>query len=205
MGALYYGSDGLVRGGATGITGVTKNKDFKPNALVGDAMETQNVAGGMCSDGSSTKLLKAQQQTPQSARPMAVSLQGPPGPATQLATALATLLFRTRFGRSKLAIPLLPNTLFPTDTAMRMLALRTSPPLVQPRPSKVRRSFQLFKPARTCLPTLLPRQTLVGAPTRLVQPRLLPGTVVRPSSPRCAKTTDVLGAPTRDCTDAELK
>merc|ERR1712224_488145 len=61
----------------------------------------------------------------QSARPMAVSLQGPPGPATQLATALATLLFRTRFGRSKLAIPLLPNTLFPTDTAMRMLALRT--------------------------------------------------------------------------------
>merc|ERR1712057_82750 len=34
----------------------------------------------------------------------------------------------------------------------------------------------------TCLPTLLLRQTLVDAPTRLVQLRLLPGTVVRPSS-----------------------
>merc|ERR1712094_8945 len=56
--ALYYGSDGLGRGGATGITGVTKNKDFKPNALVGDAMETQNVAGGMCSDGSSSTSVK---------------------------------------------------------------------------------------------------------------------------------------------------
>merc|ERR1712224_710734 len=32
------------------------------------------------------------------------------------------------------------------------------------------------------LPTLLLRQTLVDAPTRLVQLRLLPGTVVRPSS-----------------------
>merc|ERR1711904_120378 len=56
--ALYYGSDGLGRGGATGIAGVTKNKDFKPNALVGDAMETQNVAGGMCSDGSSSTSVK---------------------------------------------------------------------------------------------------------------------------------------------------
>merc|ERR1739847_173449 len=36
----------------------TKNKDFKPNALVGDAMETQNVAGGMCSDGSSSTSVK---------------------------------------------------------------------------------------------------------------------------------------------------
>merc|ERR1712078_179802 len=63
---------------------------------------------------------------------------------------------------------------------MLTLALRTLPLLVQPRPSKVWRSFQLFSPARTCLPTLLPRQTLVDAPTRLVQLRLLPGMVVRP-------------------------
>merc|ERR1712094_74891 len=110
-----------------------------------------------------------------------VPLQGPP-PHRECAPALDTQLLRTRFGWSKLAILLLPNTLFPMHTAMPVLALRTLPPLVQPRPSKVRPSFQLFSPARTCLPTLLLRQTLVDAPTRLVQLRLLPGTVVRPSS-----------------------
>merc|ERR1711959_104858 len=110
-----------------------------------------------------TKSLKAHQRAAESARPMPVSLQGPPEPPTQLALALATLLLRTRFGRSKLAmVLLLPNTLFPTDTAMLTLALRTLPLLVQPRPSKGRRSFQLFSPARTCLPTLLLRQTLVA-------------------------------------------
>merc|ERR1711959_659460 len=58
-----------------------------------------------------TKSLKAHQRAAESARPMPVSLQGPPEPPTQLALALATLLLRTRFGRSKLAmVLLLPNT-----------------------------------------------------------------------------------------------
>merc|ERR1711959_393782 len=84
-----------------------------------------------------TKSLKAHQRAAESARPMPVSLQGPPEPPTQLALALATLLLHTRFGRSKLAmVLLLPNTLFPTDTAMLTLALRTLPLLVQPRPSR---------------------------------------------------------------------
>merc|ERR1711959_407329 len=84
------------------------------------------------------QVTKAHQRAAESARPMPVSLQGPPEPPTQLALALATPLLRTRFGRSKLAmVLLLPNTLFPTDTAMLTLALRTLPLLVQPRPSKV--------------------------------------------------------------------
>merc|ERR1712224_977013 len=56
--ALYYGSDGLGRGGATGITGVTKNKDFTPNPIVGAAMDAQTVTGTMCSDGSSSTSVK---------------------------------------------------------------------------------------------------------------------------------------------------
>merc|ERR1712072_778631 len=151
-----------------------------------------------------TKRQKAHLLTAQSARVMAVSLpvplQGPP-PHRECAPALDTQLLRTRFGWSKLAILLLPNTLFPMHTAMPMLALRTLPPLVQPRPSKVRTSFQLFSPARTWLPTLLPRQTLVDAPTRLVQLRLLPGMAVRPSSPS-ARTN---AGQQVDCTAAELK
>merc|ERR1711985_111462 len=70
-------------------------------------------------------------------------------------------------------VTLLPHTLSPTDTATLMLALRTSLPLVQPRPSRVCRSSQLFRAARTCLATLPLRRTLVDAQTRLVRLSLL--------------------------------
>merc|ERR1711924_241777 len=83
---------------------------------------------------------------------------------------------------------LLLHTLFPTDTATLTLALRTSLPLVQPQPSRVCRSSQLFRAARTWPATLPPRQTLVDAPTRLVWLRLLPGTAVRLSSLRAQRS-----------------
>merc|ERR1711924_481735 len=93
------------------------------------------------------------------------------------------LLLSTRSGWSELAVvPLLLHTMGPTDTATLMLALRTSLPLAQPRPSRVCRSSQLFRAARTCLATLPLRRTLVDAQTRLVRLRLLPGTAVRLSS-----------------------
>merc|ERR1712224_1099789 len=91
-------------------------------------------------------------------------------------------------GWSELAVvPLLLHTLFPTDTATLTLALRTSLPLVQPQPSRVCRSSQLFRAARTWPATLPPRQTLVDAPTRLVWLRLLPGMAVRLSSLRAQR------------------
>merc|ERR1739848_198920 len=86
-------------------------------------------------------------------------------------------------GWSELAVvPLLLHTLSPTDTATLMLALRTLLPLAQPRPSRVWRSSQLFRAARTCLATLPLRRTLVDAQMRLVRLRLLPGAAVRLSS-----------------------
>merc|ERR1712094_163958 len=60
----------------------------------------------------------------------------------------------------------------PNGYCTLMLALRTSLPLVQPRPSRVCRSSQLFRAARTCLATLPLRRTLVDAQTRLVRLRL---------------------------------
>merc|ERR1711977_68039 len=132
------------------------------------------------------KSRRAQRPTPQSARLLPgsqpqrlIRVSG----RTPLAPALATLLLSTRSGESELAVvPLLLHTLFPTDTATLTLALRTLLPLVQPRPSRVCRSSQLFRAARTWPATLPPRQTLVDAPTRLVWLRLLPGTAVRLSS-----------------------
>merc|ERR1711959_103058 len=62
---------------------------------------------------------------------------------------------------SELAVvPLLLHTLSPTDTATLMLALRPLLPLAQPRPSRMWRSSQLFRAARTCLATLPLRRTL---------------------------------------------
>merc|ERR1711924_172149 len=99
-----------------------------------------------------------------------------------LAPAMPNLLLTTRSGWSELAVvPLLLHTLSPTDTATLMLAL-TLLPLAQPRPSRVWRSSQLFRAARTCLATLPLRRTLVDAQMRLVRLRLLPGAAVRLSS-----------------------
>merc|ERR1711959_684772 len=112
---------------------------------------------------------------------------------TPLAPALATLLLSTRSGWSELAVvPLLPHTLFPTDTATLTLALRTLLPSVQPRPSKVCRSSQLFRAARTWPAILPPRRTVVDAPTRLVRLRLLAGTEVRLSLLRARRSPATL-------------
>merc|ERR1711924_430377 len=76
-------------------------------------------------------------------------------------TGTPSVLLSTRSGWSELAVViLLLHTLFPTDTATLTLALRTSLPLVQPQPSRVCRSSQLFRAARTWPATLPPRQTL---------------------------------------------
>merc|ERR1712057_22756 len=100
----------------------------------------------------------------------------------------ANLLLSTRSGWSELAVvPLLLHTLFPTDTATLTLALRTLLPSVQPRPSKVCRSSQLFRAARTWPATLPPRRTLVDAPTLPVRLRLLAGMAVRLSSLRAQR------------------
>merc|ERR1712188_358478 len=111
-----------------------------------------------------------------------------PEPELLLAPAPAILLLNTRSGWSELAVvPLLLHTLFPTDTATLTLALRTLLPLVQPRPSKVCRSSQLFRAARTWPATLPPRRTLVDAPTLPVRLRLLAGMAVRLSSLRAQR------------------
>merc|ERR1711959_810896 len=49
--ALYYGTDGLGRGSATAdppIVGVTKNEDFTPIPLTGNAMQLEVAPGGNC-------------------------------------------------------------------------------------------------------------------------------------------------------------
>merc|ERR1711959_460293 len=61
--ALYYGTDGLGRGVASGgndpsIVDVPKNTEFKPNALQGGAMAQQTVPGGVCTDGDSSTSVK---------------------------------------------------------------------------------------------------------------------------------------------------
>merc|ERR1739848_111450 len=61
--ALYYGTDGLGRGVATGgndpsIEGVPKNTEFKPIALQGGAMAEQTAPGGVCTDGDSSTSVK---------------------------------------------------------------------------------------------------------------------------------------------------
>merc|ERR1712057_61971 len=61
--ALYYGTDGLGRGVASGgndpsIVGVPKNTEFKPVALQGGAMDQQTVPGGVCTDGDSSTSVK---------------------------------------------------------------------------------------------------------------------------------------------------
>merc|ERR1739848_974185 len=61
--ALYYGTDGLGRGVATGgndpsIEGVPKSTEFKPIALQGGAMAQQTVPGGVCTDGDSSTSVK---------------------------------------------------------------------------------------------------------------------------------------------------
>merc|ERR1711977_75121 len=61
--ALYYGTDGLGRGVASGgndpsIVAVPKNTEFKPVALQGGAMDQQTVPGGVCTDGDSSTSVK---------------------------------------------------------------------------------------------------------------------------------------------------
>merc|ERR1711985_58060 len=61
--ALYYGTDGLGRGVASGgndpsIEGVPKNTEFKPIALQGGAMAEQTAPGGVCTDGDSSTSVK---------------------------------------------------------------------------------------------------------------------------------------------------
>jgi len=59
--ALYYGKDGVGRGSVGAnppIVGVTKNANFKPNAIVGAAMDLQVVPGGVCTDGVPTTSVK---------------------------------------------------------------------------------------------------------------------------------------------------
>merc|ERR1711904_353903 len=59
--ALYYGKDGVGRGSVGAnppVVGVTKNADFKPNAIVGAAMDLQVVPGGVCTDGVPTTSVK---------------------------------------------------------------------------------------------------------------------------------------------------
>merc|ERR1712094_158460 len=115
------------------------------------------------------------------------------GAGTPLAPAPSTLLLSTRSGLLELAVlPLLPHTLFPTDTATLTLALRTLLPVVQPRPSRAWRSSQLLRAARTWPAILPPRRTVVDAPTRLVRLRLLAGTEVRLSLLRARRSPATL-------------
>merc|ERR1711959_827893 len=196
------------------IIDVPKNTDFKPVALTGAAMDQQIVPGGVCTDGNPTTSVKEglsaasnveqeeflegqafytcvapSQYVLPKVNSVATTQTANAAKQKKCARTLTGMLkLNTRSGWSELAVvPLLLHTLFPTDTATLMLAWRTLLPLAQPLPSRVCRSSQLFRAARTCLATLPLRRTLVDAPTLPVRLRLLAGMAVRPSSLRAQR------------------